>query len=159
MAAKLAPMTSVPTDGGVTVTAQVATPRVVGASTQLVAERPDPVKATVPVGLEGVPVPCVSVTVTVTDVDGPKTMGLAPKVIEVSVLRPFTVSWNVWVAVCGVPDVASVTFTVKVEFPEAEGVPEMTPPVESVSPAGSVLPGVRAHVSGALPPSASRVVL
>ena len=97
---------------GVTVTWQAEAPAVVGARTQLVAESPEPVRATVPVGLDGVPLPCVSVTVTVTDVVWPTTTGLAPKAIAVFVVRAFTWRLNVWLAVCGVPGVESDTFAV-----------------------------------------------
>ena len=50
----------------------------------------------------------------------------------------------------------SVTFTVKVELPGAVGVPEMTPPVLIVSPAGNE-PLETLQVSGATPPLAVSV--
>ena len=107
-----------------------------------------------------------SVTVTVTDVDWPSTIGFAPKAIAVEVERPETARLNVWVAVCGVPGVESATFAMSEKLPLADGVPEITPPDDSVSPAGSMLgaPGSRHvcgsptitshHVNGALPPAA-----
>jgi hypothetical protein len=53
----------------------------------------------------------------------------------------------------------SVTSTVKPLVPFAVGVPLITPPVLSASPAGSVLPGISAHVYGLVPPVAASVVL
>jgi len=159
VAEKLAAMAELPAAVGVTVTWQAAALAVVGTRTQLAAERPEPVRATVPVGLDGVPLPCVSVTVTVTDVVWPTTTGFAPKVIAVEVVRPATARLNVWLAVWGVPGVESVTFAVNEKFPEVDGVPEITPPGDSVSPAGRALPGARLQVSGALPPAARSVVL
>ena len=154
VAEKLAPMTSVPAAAGVTDTVQAEDPATVGERTQLEAESPEPVRATVPVGLDGVPLPCVSVTVAVTDVDWPRTIGLDPKVIEVWVARADTARLKVCVAFCGVPAVESVTCSVNEKLPDAVGDPEMTPPAEIVRPAGSVYPGATAHVSGALPPAA-----
>ncbi len=149
VAEKFAAMVTVPAAVGVTVTWQAEALAVVGARTQLVAESPEPVRATVPVGLDGVPLPCVSVTVTVTDVVWPTTTGFAPKAIAVAVVRPATVRLNVWLAVCGVPGVESVTFAVNEKLPEADGVPEITPPGDSVSPAGSALPGSQRSRSAA----------
>jgi hypothetical protein len=55
-------------------------------------------------------------------------------------------------------DSLSVTLTVKLDVPLAVGVPEMTPPLERVSPAGR-LPEASDHVYAAVPPVALRVVL
>jgi len=51
----------------------------------------------------------------------------------------------------------SVTRTVKFDVPEFVGVPLITPAVESDNPGGNV-PTVTAHVNGAVPPTAVKVV-
>jgi hypothetical protein len=50
------------------------------------------------------------------------------------------------------------TLTVKFDVPIVVGVPEITPAVDSVKPAGNV-PPASAHVYGATPPDAARVAL
>ena len=60
-------------------------------------------------------------------------------------------------AVCaGLP--LSVTRTVKLDVPLAVGVPEITPPLESVSPAGSV-PDASVQAYGDVPPPAASVAV
>jgi hypothetical protein len=61
------------------------------------------------------------------------------------------------VAVWAVGVAESVTVTVKLKVPKAVGVPERTPPVLKVNPAGSA-PDVIVHVYGAVPFAAVRVV-
>jgi hypothetical protein len=60
-------------------------------------------------------------------------------------------------AVC-VGDALSVTETLNVAVPVLVGVPEITPPLESVSPAGR-LPDASDHVYAGVPPVALNVVL
>ena len=50
----------------------------------------------------------------------------------------------------------SVTFTVKLVVPVAVGVPEITPPDESPSPAGKFDPVASAQVYGEVPPVAAK---
>ncbi len=52
----------------------------------------------------------------------------------------------------------SVTFTVKVELPTLVGVPERTPLLDNVIPAGKV-PLASVHVNGAVPPVALNCTL
>jgi hypothetical protein len=54
-------------------------------------------------------------------------------------------------------DALSVTATVKVALPLAVGVPEITPALESLRPAGK-LPDASDHVYPGVPPDALRVV-
>ena len=60
-------------------------------------------------------------------------------------------------AVCAVGVVESVTFTVKLNEPDAVGVPEMVPPEDSVRPVGKA-PELRLQLYGAVPPLATSVV-
>ena len=53
-------------------------------------------------------------------------------------------------------DPLSVTFTEKFDVPNAVGVPDMVPPAERVSPAGSV-PAVTVQVKGGVPPAAFKL--
>ena len=50
-------------------------------------------------------------------------------------------------------DAPSVTFAVKLNVPAAVGVPDSTPPVDSVNPPGT-LPALTVHVYGVVPPLA-----
>jgi hypothetical protein len=62
------------------------------------------------------------------------------------------------VAVCAVGVVASITLTVKLNTPEAVGVPEIVPlPALKLTPVGSD-PALIDHVYGVVPPLAERVV-
>src|SRR5262249_37742059 len=150
-AGKFAPIVSVPAEVGVTLTEQVETPAAPGTSRQLEPERPAPVSEIVPVGEIAVPLPCVSVTVTVTDVVCPTTTGFAPKAIDVALVRPLTVRLKVCVAFCGVPAVESTTWTVKTNDPEADADPAITPTADRVSPAASEQPEARHPLRGASP--------
>jgi hypothetical protein len=62
------------------------------------------------------------------------------------------------VAVWGVGAAESVTVTVKVEVPGVVGTPVITPAELRVSPPGR-LPEVTAHMYGAVPPDAFKVVV
>jgi hypothetical protein len=53
-------------------------------------------------------------------------------------------------------DPPSVTFTVKLEVPNAVGVPDIVPPAERVSPAGKV-PAETVQLNGGVPPAALKV--
>jgi hypothetical protein len=53
--------------------------------------------------------------------------------------------------------VESVTLTVKVDEPDAVGVPEIVPEADKVNPAGND-PELTLHVYGAVPPVAASVV-
>ena len=63
-----------------------------------------------------------------------------------------------WVTDCGVGEEESVTWTVNAKEPEAEGVPEIVPPDDSVRPGGRV-PDTKVQVTGAVPPTDWRVVV
>ena len=63
---------------------------------------------------------------------------------------------NDLLAVWDVGGVESVTCTVKLDVPAAVGVPEITPAVLTVRPAGSV-PLARLHAKGGVPPVAVTV--
>jgi hypothetical protein len=62
--------------------------------------------------------------------------GTEPVEIATGVTVVATVMVNDFAAVCAVGVVESVTFTVKLNDPDAVGVPEIVPPVESVNPPG-----------------------
>ena len=62
--------------------------------------------------------------------------GTEPVEIVTGVTAPAIVTLNDLVAVCAVGVVESVTFAVNVNEPDAVGVPEIVPPVESVNPPG-----------------------
>ena len=51
----------------------------------------------------------------------------------------------------------SVTRTVKLVVPVTVGVPEITPPVDSVNPAGNVEPDTNVQLYGPVPPPAVNV--
>ena len=70
-----------------------------------------------------------------------------------------TVMLNAFVAVCAVGVVASVTFTVKLNVPEAVGVPEIAP-LEAVklNPPGNE-PALMLQLYGVVPPLATNVAL
>jgi hypothetical protein len=72
-------------------------------------------------------------------------MPLWSGLVVVTVRAAPTVRDKVLVAVCGVGDVESVTWAVKVNVPAAVGVPERTPLGVSVTPLGRE-PEVMAHV-------------
>lgn len=61
------------------------------------------------------------------------------------------------VAVCAVGVVESVTFAVKVNEPDAVGVPEIVPPEESVKPPGKA-PELMLQLYGVVPPLDASVV-
>src|SRR5689334_9985578 len=61
-----------------------------------------------------------------------------------------TARFSAWLA-CATGDSESIAVTVKLTDPAAVGVPEITPPTESDSPAGSD-PDVTDHVSAPIPP-------
>jgi hypothetical protein len=63
------------------------------------------------------------------------------------------------VAVTGAIGELSVIFSVIVDTPDAVGVPEMTPALESVRPAGRVPPAARLQVIVPVPPVELSVVL
>jgi hypothetical protein len=67
-----------------------------------------------------------------------------------------TVSVNVFVVVCAVGVVESVTFAVKLNVPAAIGVPEIVPVPDSVTPAGSA-PEAMLQLYGVVPPVATSV--
>ena len=69
-----------------------------------------------------------------------------------------TVSDSCAVAVC-TGDPLSVTETVKVDVPLVVGVPDITPAVDNINPAGKLLPDARDHVYPGVPPDALSVVL
>jgi hypothetical protein len=62
--------------------------------------------------------------------------GTEPVEIATGVTAAATVMVNDFVAVCAVGVVESVTFAVNVNAPDAVGVPEIVPPVESITPPG-----------------------
>ena len=62
--------------------------------------------------------------------------GTEPVEIATGVTVVATVMVNDFAAVCAVGVVESVTFTVKLNEPDAVGVPEIVPPVESITPPG-----------------------
>ena len=64
---------------------------------------------------------------------------------------------NDFAAVCAVGVVESVTFTVKLNEPDAVGVPEIVPPDESVRPPGRA-PELRVQLYGVVPPDATSAV-
>lgn len=78
----------------------------------------------------------------------------AGKVAELMVRAALIAIWSEPVAVC--PD-ASVTRTTKLELPGVVGVPEIIPFAPRVRPAGNE-PVESAHVYGAVPPLAERLV-
>ena len=55
-------------------------------------------------------------------------------------------------------DPLSLTATVKVDAPLPVGVPEITPPLDNVNPAGKLLPDASDHVYPGVPPVALSVV-
>ncbi len=77
--------------------------------------------------------------------------------IVTGVTAAATVMVNDFDAVCAVGVVESVTFTVKLNEPDAVGVPEIVPPVESVTPPGNA-PELTFQVYGVVPPLAASVV-
>jgi hypothetical protein len=63
----------------------------------------------------------------------------------VVMVSPAIVMWNGWLTVCAVGVLESVTVTAKSALPAAVGVPEITPELLRVSPAGSA-PAVSVQV-------------
>jgi hypothetical protein len=78
-------------------------------------------------------------------------------VICTGVTAAATVSVNDFVEVCAVGVVESVTFAVKLNDPEAVGVPEIVPVAERVRPPGKA-PELMLQVYGVVPPLAASVV-
>ncbi len=69
-----------------------------------------------------------------------------------------TVRVSAFVAVCAVGVVESVTFAVKLNEPDAVGVPEIVPlDADSVRPAGNA-PALMLQLYGVVPPVAASVV-
>jgi hypothetical protein len=68
-----------------------------------------------------------------------------------------TVRENDFVAVCTVGVVESVTFAVKLNEPDAVGVPEIVPVADKVKPAGNA-PELMLQLYGVVPPDAASVV-
>lgn len=113
-------------------------------------------KATFPAGA-GIPLPLGYVTFAVRRRGCPKVGDAGEELRATVVVAPVTVRLKVWVALCGVPVVESVTLTVNVKDPPTVGVPERVPELDSVSPFGRVDPGASDHVNGAFPPCTWKV--
>ena len=93
------------------------------------------------------------VTVAIDDVPPSTVAGFKLTDASVGLIRTLRLAVAVW----GVGVAESVTETVKLKVPKAVGVPETTPAGLKVTPAGSA-PDVMAHVYGATPLAAVRVV-
>ncbi len=149
---------SEPLVGAVTVTWQLDWLAPVGASVQLPPVTPPvPAMVTVPDGADAVPPASVSVTVSVATLPAVARTALGESDRAAVVCRALTASVSVCVAVCGVGDVESVAWSVKVKVPATDGVPEIEPP-ESVRPPGSA-PDRSVQVIGAVPPEDWKVAL
>jgi hypothetical protein len=77
-------------------------------------------------------------------------------VICTAVTAAATVRESDFVAVCAVGVVESVTFAVKLNEPDAVGVPEIVPALDKVRPAGRA-PELMLQLYGAVPPLAANV--
>ena len=87
---------------------------------------------------------------------GTPTVGVGAVVGEMVSVGAFTVSDTIAVPLYGpAPVDESVAFTAMLKVPAAVGVPERTPVLESVMPAGSVL--TVEYVYGAVPPLAEKL--
>jgi hypothetical protein len=126
---------------GVSMTEQAEVVEVAGEGAHVVEENVSEAtldeKVTRPEGLDAVPAPCTSATVTVTVVGERTVAGLGAKVKAVEVTRAATVIVMVCVEVWGV-GLPSVAVTENENVPAAKGVPERSPAGESVSPVGRV---------------------
>jgi len=87
-------------------------------------------------------------------------IGTASVVGATTTVATFTVKLNAWLPLNGapVPVLLSVALMLKLNGPPAVAVPERTPALESVKPAGNV-PEVTEYVYGDVPPDAVSVVV